>query len=157
MADRSPRRCNPKMTLTGQVLCHTVKAWAMLVAEAFAVVLLAGVSLPAFSSQLAGAKTGQCITSSQLVHFANGLYRDECRFPHVMPEGPLPHHSGQFPSRGGSRGRGGHNNNGSHHFKVIEEKFAAMALQEVFFSSSVYEEFSKRATLAEWSGSTKWG
>lgn len=56
------------------------------------------------------------------------FYSDECRFPHVMPDGPASHHQNHFGSRGGvPRPRTSNN----HPFKVIEEKFGAMTLQEV--------------------------
>jgi hypothetical protein len=51
-----------------------------------------------------------------------------------MPDGAGSHHQGHFPARGGGARRGGPPN--GHAFRVIEEKFAAMAVQEVNFSYS---------------------
>ena len=59
------------------------------------------------------------------------MFSDDCRFPHVMPsDGPGPHNQqGHSAGRGGPRPRGGPPS--GHAFRVIEEKFAAMAVQEV--------------------------
>lgn len=70
----------------------------------------------------------------------NVVCRDDCRFPHVMPEGSAPHYQGNFPTRGGGpRPRGISNGNT---YKMIEEKFAAMAVQEVKQSYTMQRVFS---------------
>lgn len=51
---------------------------------------------------------------------------DDCRFPHVMPEGSGPHHGPHPPGRGGIRPRNG-NSNG---YATINEKFAGMTVRE---------------------------
>ncbi|KZP25404.1 hypothetical protein FIBSPDRAFT_1041544 [Athelia psychrophila] len=55
---------------------------------------------------------------------------DDCRFPHVITEGAVGNHPVPFVSRGGApRPRGGPpNGNGA--FKAMEDKFAALAVQE---------------------------
>jgi len=51
---------------------------------------------------------------------------DDCRFPHVLPEG---HPPGNFPGRNGVRARGGHaNTNG---FGPIEEKLEGVTVKDV--------------------------
>jgi hypothetical protein len=53
---------------------------------------------------------------------------DDCRFPHVTPEGPIPHH-GYFSGRGsGSRPRGHINGNG---FGAIDEKLGGTSIRDV--------------------------
>ncbi|GBE77794.1 predicted protein [Sparassis crispa] len=54
---------------------------------------------------------------------------DECRFPHVLPDGAAPHHPPHYSARGGHRPRGpphAHPNGSA----TIEEKFSAMAVQD---------------------------
>lgn len=73
---------------------------------------------------------GMCTFVQVLLYsiYAYFFHSDECRFPHVMPDGPVPHHQNHLGSRSGiSRPRPSNN----HPFKVIEEKFGAMTLQEV--------------------------
>ena len=53
------------------------------------------------------------------------FYRDECRFPHVLPDAPAPVHQAHFVPRGGHRLRPSGNVN------VLEEKLSSMTLQDV--------------------------
>ncbi|KII94153.1 hypothetical protein PLICRDRAFT_50137 [Plicaturopsis crispa FD-325 SS-3] len=61
--------------------------------------------------------------------FPSGRCRngDECRFPHVIPEGPGPHHQAPFASRGPPRPRAPPNGNG---YATIEEKLSTMAIKD---------------------------
>jgi hypothetical protein len=110
------------------------KTWEMPVVEVYGGDLLLGASLLVFSSPPAGVRMGEYIASFfQLILLILSVYSDDCRFPHVMPDGPGPNHQGHFGGRGGGpRPRGGQPS--GHAFRVIEEKFAAMAIQEVNFS-----------------------
>ncbi|KAF7981162.1 hypothetical protein HWV62_34931 [Athelia sp. TMB] len=59
---------------------------------------------------------------------------DDCRFPHVLSDGPAGHHpNAAFAGRGGApraRGPPNGNGNGNGAFKAMEDKFAALAVQE---------------------------
>ncbi|KAI0830559.1 hypothetical protein BC628DRAFT_1416101 [Trametes gibbosa] len=61
--------------------------------------------------------------------FPSGRCRngDECRFPHVLPDGPTGHHSPHFAPRGGPRPRPPFHNHG---MAVLEDKFAALSTQD---------------------------
>ncbi|KAL4241632.1 hypothetical protein ABKN59_000806 [Abortiporus biennis] len=52
---------------------------------------------------------------------------DDCRFPHVMPDGSAPHHLPHFASRGGHRPRPGTHLNG---IAAVEDKLATMNIQD---------------------------
>ncbi|TBU34666.1 hypothetical protein BD311DRAFT_802246 [Dichomitus squalens] len=61
--------------------------------------------------------------------FPSGRCRngDDCRFPHILPEGPGGHHAPHFSVRGGHRPRPPYYANG---VATLEEKFAAMTTQD---------------------------
>lgn len=65
-----------------------------------------------------------------LIKITYDFSRDDCRFPHVLPEAPFPHHQGPpFGGRGGHRPRPSqHHVNG---LGGIEDKLATMNIQEV--------------------------
>ncbi|KAH9951023.1 hypothetical protein B0H21DRAFT_859868 [Amylocystis lapponica] len=52
---------------------------------------------------------------------------DECRFPHIMPDGPMPHQPPHFSARGGHRRIPTYGNGG---IATIEEKFQTMTVQD---------------------------
>ncbi|OCH94742.1 hypothetical protein OBBRIDRAFT_77332 [Obba rivulosa] len=80
---------------------------------------------------------------------------DDCRFPHVLPDGPVPHIGPQYSTRGGSRPRAStHGGVGA-----LEEKFSAMSVQEERHSSrgraapnGINTEHSSRSQSSETGG-----
>ncbi len=82
-------------------------------------------SLHACSSQLEDARTGKFITS-YLPRIYSFHCRDDCRFPHVLPDG-TPIHPHHYAPRGGHRQRPSIHTNGH---TGLEDRFAALTTQE---------------------------
>jgi hypothetical protein len=62
--------------------------------------------------------------SFNLFLFPTSFYSDDCRFPHILPEGTASHPSTYFSGRGGLRSRG--NNTNGNGNGTIEEKLAGL-------------------------------
>ncbi|TFY63130.1 hypothetical protein EVJ58_g3438 [Rhodofomes roseus] len=79
---------------------------------------------------LSAGQAGSLRVSSSLSEGA-GMGKDDCRFPHIMPENQLPYHPAHHPPHFG--GRGGHRPRPSapvNGFGSLEDKFSAMTVQD---------------------------
>ena len=67
---------------------------------------------------------------------------DECRFPHVLPDGSGNQNTSYYPNRNGVRTRG---NNAGNGFTAIDEKLANLNIRDVcwelIFSHNVFTFF----------------
>lgn len=88
-------------------------------------------NLLVFSSLREDVKTGKCISETLSVTiFFNIHNSDDCRFPHILTDGPGTHNPPHFSGRsGGARPRGDHTNTNG--FGTIEEKLGGVTLRDV--------------------------